>query len=237
MKECPRCKTTKPLDQYASDSSKRDGRMSHCRVCCNAARMQRYYAKHDHEKQRSRTYYQGLTDDGRKARIARGAAWRADHPDKMREYWQRQSSTRARQPWNRERERVKYMKRHGGMDEWARMLAAQDGCCYLCGGSLRETEQKFIHVDHDHACCPGGQYTESCRACRRGLAHAWCNQIIGLCGEDIEVLRAIVANFGPVQAATAERVAAKKASQPQLMPHIDMPAGVSWPQPDAGMLL
>lgn len=101
------------------------------------------------------------------------------------------------------------MKRHGGLDEWARLFEAQNGLCYLCGEPLELAAQNEIHVDHDHDCCPGGKRTASCSYCRRGLAHAWCNQIIGLAGEDMQMLRTIIANFEPVQAETRRRISAK----------------------------
>ena len=108
------------------------------------------------------------------------------------------------------------MKRHGGVDEWARRYDEQGGLCYLCKKPLA-ADGTDVHVDHDHDCCPGTKgRTESCPACRRGLAHAWCNQIIGLCGEDMETLRTIIANFEPAKAAAAERVAARKALEPPL---------------------
>jgi hypothetical protein len=37
MKLCSVCKTTKPLEEFHRDKSKRDGRMSHCRKCSRDA--------------------------------------------------------------------------------------------------------------------------------------------------------------------------------------------------------
>jgi hypothetical protein len=38
-----------------------------------------------------------------------------------------------------------------------------------------------LHVDHDHACCPGGP---SCGHCIRGLICHWCNHMLGHARED-----------------------------------------------------
>jgi hypothetical protein len=87
------------------------------------------------------------------------------------------------------------------------MWDAQSGHCYLCDRPMDRSGN--IHVDHDHSCCPGGERTDSCRACRRGLVHAGCNWIIGMVGEDMDLLRLIVDSFVSVQAAARERIAAK----------------------------
>lgn len=73
-------------------------------------------------------------------------------------------------------------------DRYIQMLAAQDERCAICrtddpGGVGR------WHIDHDHACCPGGN---SCGRCVRGLLCSACNTGIGLLGDDIaRIKRAI----------------------------------------------
>ena len=41
----------------------------------------------------------------------------------------------------------------------------------------------------------------------------WCNQLIGLAGEDMDILRAIIANFERVNAETKARIAARPHEQ------------------------
>lgn len=144
--------------------------------------------------------------------LAKARAWRASHPEEARrrssEQWARRSAQMTpEQRLSRSRAKTRDgTRRHGGPEERARLWTLQGGCCYLCGLPFEGGEP--VHVDHDHSCCPGGKSTDSCQHCRRGLAHPRCNQIIGLAGEDMNVLRAIIANFEPVQAAARARISA-----------------------------
>jgi Recombination endonuclease VII len=52
-------------------------------------------------------------------------------------------------------------------------LAAQGGVCAMCGNPPRESQ---LHVDHDHACCPG-KFT--CGKCVRDLLCPACNNFLG----------------------------------------------------------
>lgn len=53
----------------------------------------------------------------------------------------------------------------------------------LCG----ETEN--LHLDHDHACCPG---SKSCGGCVRGWLCRRCNTVLGLVGDSPETLQGLV---------------------------------------------
>lgn len=64
-------------------------------------------------------------------------------------------------------------------EDYARMLAEQDGKCLICSRTLAEIASvRFRHfsVDHDRACCPG---SVSCGKCIRGLLCAKCNGSLG----------------------------------------------------------
>ena len=56
------------------------------------------------------------------------------------------------------------------LDEYAAMLAENDGNCHLCGQP--PSGFKRLAVDHDHACCHS---TRSCGLCVRGLICHHCN--------------------------------------------------------------
>ncbi|MFD1083921.1 endonuclease VII domain-containing protein [Micromonospora andamanensis] len=72
-------------------------------------------------------------------------------------------------------------------EKYDEMLKAQDGVCAICGEG---PGKKALHVDHDHACCPG---KESCGKCVRGLLCYRCNAGIGLLRDSPEIMRAAVA--------------------------------------------
>lgn len=54
-------------------------------------------------------------------------------------------------------------------EDYARMLAEQDGKCRIC---VQPPRKNRLHVDHDRACCPG---KTSCGECVRGLLCVSCN--------------------------------------------------------------
>lgn len=78
--------------------------------------------------------------------------------------------------------------------EYAEMLEAQEGVCGLCGApdnGPTSSKQGNISgypfsVDHDHNCCPG---KSSCGECVRGLLCRRCNTMLGMAGDDAEILR------------------------------------------------
>ena len=52
------------------------------------------------------------------------------------------------------------------LDQYEALLASQDGGCAICGSA------EYLHIDHDHGCCPG---KVSCGRCVRGILCAACN--------------------------------------------------------------
>ena len=69
--------------------------------------------------------------------------------------------------------------------QFEKMIEEQGGLCAICRYPLGE-ETRTPSVDHDHRCCPG---RKSCGECVRGLTHTRCNSMIGLSGDNPEVLR------------------------------------------------
>lgn len=66
-------------------------------------------------------------------------------------------------------------------EDYADMLEAQGGVCAICS----EPSDKNLHVDHDHACCPG---RKSCGKCVRGLLCGSCNNMLGKIERKPEIL-------------------------------------------------
>jgi hypothetical protein len=96
--------------------------------------------------------------------------------------------------------------RHGlRPEDWWALWASQGGCCYLCEAPLpKEANYRVIVIEHDHRCCPPAR---SCPRCRRGLAHAACNTLIGLADDDPAELCKIAANLERAKRQVAERPA------------------------------
>lgn len=74
----------------------------------------------------------------------------------------------------------------------ADMREAQGNRCAVCGVSERDSG-RTLHVDHDHACCPGKR---SCGKCVRGLLCHNCNIGLGAFGDSVEKMQAAIAYLG-----------------------------------------
>jgi hypothetical protein len=87
--------------------------------------------------------------------------------------------------------RAKRLQRIYGISEaqYDAMLAAQDGVCAVCGQPPKPGGAGAagrLHVDHDHACCPGNR---SCGKCIRALLCQTCNHGLGNFYDDPALLR------------------------------------------------
>lgn len=78
-------------------------------------------------------------------------------------------------------------------EELEALTEEQDGLCYICHVLPVRTrlgeEVRGLSIDHDHSCCPKGQ---SCGECLRGLICNECNRLLGMVGDSIERLEALV---------------------------------------------
>jgi len=59
------------------------------------------------------------------------------------------------------------------VEQWNTL--AENGC-NVCGAEVGSATERNLHVDHDHACCPGQM---SCGKCIRGVVCNKCNTAIG----------------------------------------------------------
>lgn len=110
--------------------------------------------------------------------LERKREYRRTHREEIRAYNHNRSVT------HRDEISARNLKYNHGltMSEYDALLAAQAGCCAICG---RKPDGKKLHVDHDHACCPGKR---SCGDCVRGLLCGPCNTAVGLLQDDPDVL-------------------------------------------------
>jgi hypothetical protein len=142
----------------------------------------------------------------REREIENAMRWNAEHPERHRDINREFDSRRRQADPDGVSERFRVLKlaaKHGMRpDGWAALWTAQGGRCYLCGDQLGER----VHVDHDHRCCPRDT---SCPFCRRGLACARCNQLIGMADDDPDRLRRIAGNLETALKVADERLAGK----------------------------
>ena len=86
------------------------------------------------------------------------------------------------------RRRYHLKQRYGlSLEDYLARLEAQGGGCAVCGAS---PGARIMHVDHDHACCPGEQ---TCGRCIRGILCQDCNRGLGMFQDDAELLMAAAA--------------------------------------------
>jgi hypothetical protein len=121
------------------------------------------------------------------------------HCDRCRAAYRAYSNVWRKQPHVAERIRVRSRELAKRPDQVLKRKAAQYGIdvetlsahmeervCFACGASDVD-----LAVDHDHSCCPG--FRRACGDCVRGLLCRNCNQTLGLVGDSIERLHALIA--------------------------------------------
>jgi Recombination endonuclease VII len=67
-------------------------------------------------------------------------------------------------------------------EQYLEMLQKNNDSCWICN----EKKDYWLHVDHDHSCCPG---SKSCGKCVRGLLCHNCNSMLGHSKDSSDILR------------------------------------------------
>ena len=192
MKRCNACKQWKPLDDFYRVHSGKDEKQTYCKVCTDEKHHQyhlthlehereytrQYHAAHPEHAERDLEYYrqyyhahrdellsskrQHYTDNLEEER-EKARQYRADHHEKYSQYNHRAG-----------------LKRKYDLipEEYATMLASQNGVCAVCGQA--NIEGRKLGVDHNHQ-------TNKIR----GLLCNKCNQVLGLVDEDRDILGAL----------------------------------------------
>jgi Autographiviridae endonuclease VII len=104
-----------------------------------------------------------------------------DVQSRCRDCCQEHERIRAQDPAEKRRARSSRLMRSFGItaDEFDELLSRQGGGCAICGDTPTDEN---LHVDHDHACCPGDR---TCGRCIRGLLCRYCNQALGLLKDSV----------------------------------------------------
>lgn len=121
----------------------------------------------------------------RAAILARQERFREEHPERIQA---------AQAKWRGKRtvayREYKLKVTYGlTLEQYLAMLDSQGGVCAICGRPPK-TSGRPLHVDHDHACCPG---KDSCGKCVRALLCGNCNRGLAAFGDDVEVMRTAIA--------------------------------------------
>lgn len=93
-------------------------------------------------------------------------------------------------------------------EQYAELLASQNGCCAVCKCDTPNGRFKKWHLDHDHSCCPG---KFSCGKCIRGLLCHKCNVGMGNLSDDYKLLRAAADYLEAYEKKTNEPISATRA--------------------------
>jgi hypothetical protein len=196
-KACAICKVVKPLDDFAKNNRRADGRGSYCKPCAREK-----YHRPAAERNRSVERPALVTDEHgtvvwseaegtqkcRKCGEVRPLSqfyWEADkgrhryrckdcHLGQSRQRWQRTGGRN---------QRLANLKSKFGLteDQYAELLAAQGGRCKICGRTPKELGRRYLAVDHCHT---NGHV--------RGLLCSACNCGIGMFGDDIARLQSAI---------------------------------------------
>lgn len=68
---------------------------------------------------------------------------------------------------------------------WTALLDAQGYACAICGLPWEVGQERYWHVDHNHACCDSDY---SCGECIRGILCHMCNKGLGHFQDDVRRL-------------------------------------------------
>lgn len=142
------------------------------------------------EQDRQRQRVANMTPEQAEKRRAATQAWRAANAQKAADFQRRY---RAANP-----DKVRPQGERSNIVEAARRRQSieaiwieSNGCCYLCGDPVPLNDAVR---DHDHACCPR-RARAACGRCWRGITHDRCNRIIGIAGDDPDLLARIASNL------------------------------------------
>lgn len=165
-KVCNTCRETKlPVDFHRSRNTP-TGRYPQCRRCRASQRRDERAANPEAERARSREQYVRH----RESRLARNRRYYLANPERSFEY-----------------ARARHLRRAYGLtvEDYAALMAAQQGGCASCGQPETEVDPRVnrvrqLAVDHCHET---GEI--------RGLLCRKCNTALGLLGESLSVVEAL----------------------------------------------
>jgi hypothetical protein len=156
-----------------------------------------------------REYQRQYAADNAERKRDAARQWRLDNPERSREsrrqyvsthyeevledsrrrYWENQDQANEGRRKRRQRPGGKTPRERKRDEIIAILWTEQGGLCYLCEEAV--TLEDAV-LEHDHRCCPLGQF---CSFCIRGAAHGECNKAIGHAADDPDRLERIARNL------------------------------------------
>lgn len=166
MKECTKCKQTKPLAEFYKASQytwEKDGHDYYCKYCRvgTAIKSQRHGKKQCSLEDCSRPHYALNYCRMHYARLQRTGSTEAKNNVVKDIYYY------DGKPYSTKAYHLKY---NYGMEISEYETRAANGC-EICG----DKPERNLHVDHDHKCCDG---PISCGKCVRGIICNKCNKCV-----------------------------------------------------------
>lgn len=138
-KQCKKCSSVRPLDEFHRDPGTKDGRRGICKDCACA---------------KAKAWYKANPEQARAARYR----YAARNREKL--------NAQARDRWNADPQHHAEIKRKSRYrvvpERYGEMMVKQRGRCAIC---MREAPQ--LHLDHDHK--TGAVRGLLCPACNHGL--------------------------------------------------------------------
>lgn len=170
MKQCTKCRQTKPYSEFHKKKQVGDGYAYHCKKCVSE------YDKKEYDPKR---VYVRKEKDG------------LIHCRKCEKYLDK-SKFWGKLTYCKDCSKLVghsgNLKRYGlTTEDYIDLEKSQDGLCKVC--KEPEKQKRRLSVDHDHNCCSGAS---SCGKCIRGLLCFRCNAILGQLNDDIEILQNMI---------------------------------------------
>lgn len=233
QKHCPRCDTTKPVDDFYRSKRYTSGYRSHCKACCLAVnteiaqrdlskgrvRSKRWYEKNpEHAQALSRRKHENRTEAQKAARRERDGAWktvwRNAHRDESREAvrkatkaWRERHPDRAAASYKLSAQNRRAAKRgEPGITagQWIGVVEVFGGVCAYC------RRERKVGIDHFVPLARGGRHAISnavpaCRSCNSSKRHSDPFEWMESRGIDADLVVSLLCQTRHVMDVAAER--------------------------------
>lgn len=178
MKVCTSCNISKDESQFNKQSSGRGGLRANCKQC-----------ESDYARNRRKMFQSRKSVPTPKNKYCSGC----DATKSSKDFGVDSGTPDGLRNRCKNCEKVTYTEKGRGLvrrgitlAQYNLLFEAQGGVCAICKNPPKDN--KRLHVDHDHSCCPGR--ITGCGKCVRGLLCFSCNAGIGALKDDPNIVSA-----------------------------------------------